>query len=68
MIEYTVSDKKILKLAKRITKNFDISIEDSITIIYKESDLIVSLFLIHKKGKDVYKHFIKEIAIDDYLK
>ena len=56
-----ISDKKIAKLAKRLTKTFSIDEEEAISIIYEEWDLVEQLFHAHKKVKSVYHHLIDEI-------
>ena len=56
-----ISDKKIAKLAKRLTKTFSIDEEEAISIIYEEWDLVEQLFHAHKKVKSVYNHLIDEI-------
>lgn len=56
-----ISDKKIAKLAKRLTKTFSIDEEEAISIIYEEWDLVEQLFHAHKKVKAVYHHLIDEI-------
>jgi len=67
MIEYIITDEKIEKLAKRVSIYLNITIEDAIEIIYKESDLIVFLFISYKKVKDVYKHLISEADLEKYI-
>jgi len=56
-----ISDKKIAKLAKRLTKTFSIDEEEAISIIYEEWDLVEQLFHAHKKVQAVYHHLIDEI-------
>ncbi len=57
----TVSEKKLEKLAKRITKAFGISKEEAYELIYEEWELVETLFGAHKKAKAVCEHFIEEI-------
>ncbi len=57
----TVSEKKIEKLAKRMTKAFGISKEEAYELIYEEWELVETLFSVHKKAKSVSEHFIEEI-------
>lgn len=59
--EMLISDKKIAKLAKRLTKTFSIDEEEAVSIIYEEWDLVEQLFHAHKKVKAVHHHLIDEI-------
>lgn len=59
--EILISDKKIAKLAKKLTKTFSIDDEEAISIIYEEWDLVEQLFNAHKKVKAVHHHLIDEI-------
>jgi len=59
--EVLISDKKIAKLTKRIAKNFGISEEDALSLVYEEWELVESLFHAHKKVKAVAQHMTDEI-------
>jgi len=56
-----VSDKKLNKLAKHITKEFGIGVDEALEIIYEEWELVESLFIAHKKVKAVKEHLLREI-------
>ena len=51
--EMYISDKKIAKLAKKLSKTFSLSEEESLEVIYEEWDLVESLFHAHQKVKAV---------------
>lgn len=57
----TISEKKLEKLAKRLSKEFTISIEEAFEIIYEEWELVEELFSVHKKAKEVKEHLVREI-------
>ena len=59
--EILISDKKIAKLAKKLTKSFAIDEEEAVSIIYEEWDLVEQLFHAHKKVKVVHQHMIDAI-------
>ena len=59
--EMVISDKKIAKLAKRLSKTFTINEEEALEVIYEEWDLVESLFHAHTKVKAVHTHLIDEI-------
>jgi hypothetical protein len=59
--EMYISDKKIAKLAKRLSKTFTINEEEALEIIYEEWDLVESLFHAHTKVKAVHSYLIDEI-------
>ncbi len=59
--EILISDKKIAKLAKKLTKTFSIDDEEAISIIYEEWDLVEQLFYVHEKVKAVHHHLVDEI-------
>jgi len=59
--EMYISDKKIIKLAKRLAKTFGITQEEAMELIYEEWDLIETLFHAHTKVKAVHTHLIDEI-------
>ena len=67
MIRYIVAEDKIEKLAKRVSRYLNITIDDAKEIIYNESALIVSLFIAHTKVKDVYKHLIHQADLKKYI-
>lgn len=56
-----ISEKKLAKLAKRISKSFLIHEEEAFEIIYEEWELVERLFEEHKKVKAVYTHMIENI-------
>ncbi len=58
--ESVISEKKLEKLAKRLSKSFGISKEEAYEIIYEEWDLVETLFHAHKKAKAVSEHFIRQ--------
>jgi len=59
--EITISDKKIDKLAKKISKAFLITQEEALEIVYEEWDQIAVLFESHKKVKAVFSHLMEDI-------
>ena len=59
--EILISDKKIAKLAKKLTKSFSIDEEEALSIIYEEWDIVEQLFHAHKKVKAVHQHMIDAI-------
>ena len=59
--EMYISDKKIEKLAKKLSKTFTLNEEEALEIIYEEWDLVESLFHAHQKVKAVHHHFVDEI-------
>jgi len=59
--EMYISDKKINKLAKKLSKTFTIEVEEALEVIYEEWDLVESLFHKHQKVKAIHHHLIEEI-------
>mgnify|MGYP001816441717 FL=1 len=59
--ETLISDKKIEKLAKKLSKTFSIDQEEAIGIVYEEWDLVENLFHAYGKVKAVHQHLISEI-------
>ncbi|MEA1953083.1 MAG: hypothetical protein U9O24_01650 [Campylobacterota bacterium] len=59
--EIVISEKKLAKLAKRLSKTFTINEEEAMEVIYEEWDLVESLFHAHTKVKAVHAHLIDEI-------
>ena len=59
--EMVISDKKIAKLAKRLSNTFSINEEEAMEVIYEEWDLVESLFHVHTKVKAVHVHLVDEI-------
>ena len=59
--EMYISDKKIAKLAKKLSKTFSLTEEEALEVIYEEWDLVESLFHAHAKVKAVHAHLIDEI-------
>ncbi len=56
-----ISDKKLEKLAKHLSKSLHISDQEAIEIIYKEWDLVEELFAAHKKAKAVKEHLCSQL-------
>ena len=56
-----ISEKKLEKLAKHLSKEFTISQREAMEIIYEEWDVVERLFDVHKKVKAVKEFLIKEI-------
>jgi len=67
MIRYIIAEDKIEKLAKRVSRYLNITMDDAKEIIYNESALITSLFITHTKIKDVYKHLIRQADLKKYI-
>ena len=59
--EIYMSDKKINKLAKRLSKTFTIDEEEALEVIYEEWDLVETLFHTHQKVKAIHYHLVEEI-------
>lgn len=59
--EMIVSEKKLGKLAKRLSKTFSINEEEAMEVIYEEWDIVESLFRTYKKAKVVHDYFVDEI-------
>ncbi|WP_309498169.1 hypothetical protein [Sulfurovum sp.] len=59
--EIFISDKKIEKLAKKISKTFSLSQEEALEVIYEEWELVEKLFHTHTKVKAVHYHLCEEI-------
>lgn len=59
--EMFISEKKIEKLSKRVSKTFSLSEEEALAVIYEEWDLVETLFHAHGKVKAVHEHLIEEI-------
>ncbi|MDQ7047748.1 MAG: hypothetical protein Q9M39_09130 [Sulfurovum sp.] len=59
--EMYLSDKKIAKLAKKISKTFSLSEEESLEVIYEEWDIVEALFHTHQKVKIVHEYLVDEI-------
>ena len=59
--EIVISDKKLAKLAKKVSKTFSIDEEEATSIIYEEWDLVEELFHAYTKVKAVHQHLIEEI-------
>jgi hypothetical protein len=59
--EMYISEKKIAKLAKKLSKSFAIHEEEALTLIYEEWDLVETLFHTHTKVKAVHSHLTDEI-------
>ncbi|MEA3433108.1 MAG: hypothetical protein U9R13_00840 [Campylobacterota bacterium] len=59
--EMVISEKKLAKLAKRVSKTFTINEEEAMEVIYEEWDLVETLFHAHTKVKAVHAHLIDEI-------
>lgn len=59
--EMYISDKKIAKLSKKLSKTFSISEEEALEVIFEEWDIVEALFHAHTKVKAVHAHLIDEI-------
>lgn len=59
--EMFISEKKIVKLSKRVSKTFSLSEEEALSVIYEEWDIVENLFHVYGKVKEVHTHFIEEI-------
>ena len=59
--EMFISEKKLEKLAKKLAKNFCLSQEEALGIIYEEWDLVENLFHAHSKVKVVHQYLCEEI-------
>ena len=59
--EMYISDKKIAKLARKLSKTFSLSEEEALEVVYEEWDLVESLFHAHTKVKAVHAHLVDEI-------
>jgi len=59
--EIVISEKKLAKLAKRLSKTFTINEEEAMELIYEEWDIVEDLFHAHTKVKAVHTHLIDEI-------
>ena len=59
--EMDISEKKLSKLAKKLSKTFTINEEEAMEVIYEEWDLVETLFHAHTKVKAVHCHLIDEI-------
>lgn len=59
--EMYISDKKIAKLSKKLSKTFSLSEEEALEVIYEEWDIVETLFHAHTKVKAVHAHLIDEI-------
>ncbi|MEA3419723.1 MAG: hypothetical protein U9Q90_10045 [Campylobacterota bacterium] len=59
--EMYISEKKLAKLAKRLSKSLTLNEEEAMEVIYEEWDLVKSLFHAHTKVKAVHAHLIDEI-------
>ena len=57
----TISQEKIDKLIKKIGKSLFLDDEVASALIYKEWEMVESLFEKHKKVKDVHKHLLSHI-------
>ncbi|MCF6207226.1 MAG: hypothetical protein L3J47_10095 [Sulfurovum sp.] len=53
-----ISEKKLDKLAKHLSKEFGISKDEAFGIICDEWDLVETLFAMHQKPKDVKKEMV----------
>lgn len=59
--EMYISENKIAKLCKRISKTLSISEEEALALIYEEWDIVEKLFHAYGKVKAVHVHLIEEI-------
>lgn len=56
-----ISDKKVEKLARKLSKALNIQSEEAMELIYEEWDLVETLFHQHKKVKAVVSHLVDEV-------
>ncbi len=61
MNKKSIPEKKLSKLAKRISKTFSLDEEAALALIYEEWELVENLFAEHKKVKAVHHYLIEEI-------
>ena len=59
--DLVTSDKKIQKLAEELAKVFSVPMEDALSVIYEEWDLVESLFLSHSKVEVIVGRLVEEI-------
>jgi hypothetical protein len=59
--EIYISEKKIAKLAKKLSKTFSLNEEEALEVIYEEWDFVESLFHAYTKVKVVHAHLVDEI-------
>ena len=59
--EMYISENKLAKLAKRLSRTFTINEEEAMELIYEEWDIVESLFHAHTKVKAVHTHLVDEI-------
>ena len=59
--EIVISEKKLAKIAKGLSKTFTINEEEAMEVIYEEWDLVEALFHTHTKVKVVHTHLIDAI-------
>jgi hypothetical protein len=57
----TISQDKIDKLIKKVGKSLFLDDEVATALVYKEWEVVESLFAKHKKVKSVHKHLLLEI-------
>ncbi len=56
-----ITDKKIEKLSKKLSKELSITQKDALNIIYGEWEYIEELFIAHGKVKAVLSHLVDNI-------
>jgi len=61
-----VTEKKLVKLAKKLQKYYRIDEQEALEIIYEEWDLIEEAFASNQKVKEVYQNLI--YALNDIYK
>jgi len=59
--EMIISEKKLEKLAKRLSKEFGIGMDEAYGLIYEEWELVEELFAVHKKAKTVKEHLVRRM-------
>lgn len=59
--EMFISENKIEKLSKKVSKTLSLSEEEALSVIYEEWDIVENLFHANGKVKAVHTHFIEEI-------
>lgn len=59
--EMIISEKKLEKLAKRLSKEFGIGMDEAYELIYEEWEMIEELFAVHQKTKAVKEHLVRRM-------
>jgi hypothetical protein len=59
--DFTISDKNIEELAKKLATSFNLDQENAMSIMYEEWDLVEVLFNTYLNVKEVHHHLVIEI-------